>query len=403
MVKVWRIMSSLRTDTYSVLGTGRGPQCRTGDRNREHMFSIENTFPHSYSQSCTYDSTANMPHSTQIHDLSATEREALIKPYLPLPRIQEPTPQRRRRIRPFVKNKVHFFLYFLIQLLFGIYIRIRQVYHSIIDRILGIVYYHHRTPELIRKDVASLSRLPEHLSVILTLRVDEESALETLMDEVGELAAWCASAGIPQLSVYEKSGILKNYMPALKQLVGQKLVSYFGPRPATPSLTVFAPNHTAASRSPSPNPLERDGDRHEMERAHLALLLLSASDGRDTLVDLTRTLAEMSQSKKLAPKDITAELIDAEISATSSIHSTSMSSATTTAEPDLLIVFGPLVKLQGYPPWQVRLTEIFCVGDSSADVSGYGKGRSGYAARVEYQAFLRGLWRFAGAEMRFGR
>jgi dehydrodolichyl diphosphate syntase complex subunit NUS1 len=27
-------------------------------------------------------------------------------------------------------------------------------------------------------------------------------------------------------------------------------------------------------------------------------------------------------------------------------------------EPDLLILFSPTVKLQGYPPWQLRLTEI---------------------------------------------
>jgi dehydrodolichyl diphosphate syntase complex subunit NUS1 len=353
-----------------------------------------------------------MPHSTKTDHLSALEREKLIKPYLPVPRIQEPSPsapirrKHKKRVRPFVKNKLHVLLYFLIQLVFGIYIRLRQVYHSIFDRILAILYYHHRTPDLIRKDVGTLSRLPEHLSVILTLRLDEDGALETLMDEVAELSAWCSSAGIPLLSVYEKTGVLKNYMPALKELVGQKLASYFGAPPTCPSLRVFAPNHTGSSRSPSPNPmskLERIAPALDTQRRHLNLLLLSASDGRDTLVDLTRTLTEMSQSQKLLPKDITVDLIDAEISATTSIPSTKTTSATPTAEPDLLIVFGPSVKLQGYPPWQVRLTEIFCVGDSSADVSGYGKGRSGNAARVEYQAFLRGLWRFAGAEMRFGR
>jgi dehydrodolichyl diphosphate syntase complex subunit NUS1 len=352
-----------------------------------------------------------MPHSTKTDQLSAPEREKLIAPYLPAPRIQEPaqTSKRRkhqRRVRPFVKNKLHAVLYVIVQLIFGIYIRLRQVYHSIFDRILAILYYHHRTPELIRKDVASLSRLPEHLSVILTLRVDEDGALETLTDEVAELSAWCASIGIPLLSVYEKSGMLKNHMPGLQTLVKQKLASYFGPAPSCPTLRVFAPNHTGSSRSPSPNPsaqLERNGTTQGGERPHLNLLLLSASDGRDTLVDLTRTLTEMSQSQKLLPKDITADLINAEISATTSIPATSHSPAMATAEPDLLIVFGPSVKLQGYPPWQVRLTEIFCVGDSSADVSGYGKGRSGNAARVEYQAFLRGLWRFAGAEMRLGR
>lgn len=85
--------------------------------------------------------------------------------------------------------------------------RLIQVYHAVLDRILAVVYHHHRTPELIRKDVKNLDRLPEHLSVILSLRAGED-ALAILMDEVAELAAWSVSAGIPVLSVYEKNGTL---------------------------------------------------------------------------------------------------------------------------------------------------------------------------------------------------
>jgi len=75
----------------------------------------------------------------------------------------------------------------------------------VVDRILAIVYHHHRTPELIRKDVRGLKRIPEHLSVVLTLRTEDDS-LAVLMDEVAELAAWCTCSGIGQLSVYEKTG-----------------------------------------------------------------------------------------------------------------------------------------------------------------------------------------------------
>lgn len=56
----------------------------------------------------------------------------------------------------------------------------------------------------------NLDRLPEHLSVILSLRQEEDS-LTILMDEVAELAAWSVSAGIPVLSVYEKSGVSALY------------------------------------------------------------------------------------------------------------------------------------------------------------------------------------------------
>jgi len=109
---------------------------------------------------------------------------------------------------------------------------------------------------------------------------------------------------------------------------------------------------------------------------HLSILLLSAEDGRSTLVDLTRTLTEMSQKQKLSPSDISLDLIDTEL--TESIM----------GEPDLLVLFGPHVELQGYPPWQIRLTEIFHVPDNSG---------------VGYQTFLRALHSYAKAQMKFGR
>lgn len=84
----------------------------------------------------------------------------------------------------------------------------------------------------------------------------------------------------------------------------------------------------------------------------------------------------MSQKQKLSPSDISLNLIDTEL--TESIM----------GEPDLLVLFGPHVELQGYPPWQIRLTEIFHVPDNSG---------------VGYQIFLRALHSYAKAQMKFGR
>lgn len=108
----------------------------------------------------------------------------------------------------------------------------------------------------------------------------------------------------------------------------------------------------------------------------LSILLLSSEDGRDSLVDLTKTLTEMSQRSKLSSKDISPDLIDAELS------------ESVMGEPELLILFSPSVELSGYPPWQVRLTEIYHVQDNQG---------------VGYQVFLRALYNFADAQMRFGR
>lgn len=72
-----------------------------------------------------------------------------------------------------------------------------------------MLYYHHRTPELIERDVKGLKRLPKHLSVILKQEDDGRGGaeLEKLVNEVADISAWCACAGIPTLSVYEKTGM----------------------------------------------------------------------------------------------------------------------------------------------------------------------------------------------------
>ena len=145
-------------------------------------------------------------------NLTPMEREKLVKPYLPEP-LHAPAPRTSRRrmstsVRTFLKNHLHVLVFTVIHALFSIYIRLRKTYHVLLDRIFAILYYHHRAPELVRQDVKNLSRLPEHLSVILELKGEEGGTanLEALMDEVAELSAWCTCVGIQMLSIYEKSG-----------------------------------------------------------------------------------------------------------------------------------------------------------------------------------------------------
>lgn len=97
----------------------------------------------------------------------------------------------------------------IIHAFFSLYIRTRQACHAVANRIYSVYHYHHRTPELIQGDVKALRKLPRHLSVVLTLEDHSRggAGLERLVNEAAEIAAWCASAGIPELSIYEKTGL----------------------------------------------------------------------------------------------------------------------------------------------------------------------------------------------------
>ncbi|TKX26953.1 dehydrodolichyl diphosphate synthase complex subunit nus1 [Elsinoe australis] len=184
--------------------------------------------------------------------------------------------------------------------------------------------------------------MPKHLSVVLDLDGrTNDAALEALINDACECAAWTACVGIPVLSIYERSGVLKSSLPHLHRQISSTISSYYGvDNPSKPTVSLRAPQVPAFS-PPTASP-----DPSRGSPPHLSILLLSESDGRRTLVDLTKTLTEMSQKHKLGPEDISAELIDAELS------------ESVMGEPDLLILFGESVVLDGYPPWQVRLSEI---------------------------------------------
>lgn len=314
--------------------------------------------------------------------LTPDERRRLIDPYLPAPKKAAAKAEKKSRfgIRRFLRNQLHLLVYTIIHTIFSVYIKFRQAYHAVRDRIYSVLYYHHRTPALIERDVKGLSRLPQHLSVILSLEDDGRGGaeLERLVNEASEIAAWCASAGIPRLSIYEKTGILKGYIPETHRAISQKLAAYFGP--SYPALAVSAP-HIPSIETPGPTRPTSPSSSSETTPSspapkHLSVMLLSAEDGRDSVVDLTKTLAEMAQRSKISPADVTIDLVDAELS------------ESVVPEPDLLVLFSPSVNLQGYPPWQLRLTEIFHVPDNQG---------------VGYQVFYRALCNFAKAQMRFGR
>ncbi|KAH8149265.1 uncharacterized protein LAJ45_06805 [Morchella importuna] len=295
--------------------------------------------------------------------LEVLDRERFILPRLPP--ADEP---RRRPIRNFVFTRFYKLVLLTIYLIYSVYAKLRWTYRTVLNRGFSILYYHHRTPQLIQQDVQELrqaGKLPRHVSVIVEF---EKGGLDTLVDEVAEITCWCASAGIRCLSVYEQTGVLKSYISTTHRSISQRLHSYFGK--SRPTLRVHSPPSGAFTTTDQSDE-EEGGPRVDIE-----VVIISEEDGRESLVDLTKTLCDMAQRGKIAAEDVSIDLIDAEVK------------ENVIPEPNLLILFSPNVTLRGYPPWQIRLTEIFHVPDNEA---------------VGYQVFLRALHKYAKKEMRFGR
>lgn len=160
--------------------------------------------------------------------LSVQEREEMLKPFLPPAPINTSSADRSSLKSPKspkltqrtisapkpkptpVRTSLHILLHFVISFLFSIFFRFRRAWRLFSYKVRGILRHHHRTPEWIVNDVKSVDQLPKHLSVVLEHREDDEdqgnAGLEGLVQDACEIAAWTASAGIPFLSIYERTG-----------------------------------------------------------------------------------------------------------------------------------------------------------------------------------------------------
>ncbi|KAK3208834.1 hypothetical protein GRF29_77g2127889 [Pseudopithomyces chartarum] len=159
-----------------------------------------------------------------------------------------------------IRTSLHIILHVVISFFFSIFFRFRRAWRLFSYKVRGVLRHHHHTPEWIVNDIKNVEQLPKHLSVVLEHREDDEdqgnAGLEGLVQDVCEIAAWTASAGIPLLSIYERTGVLKNYVPALHTAISKNLTSYFGPR-RTPTLTIKAPHTISYSPPPPLLPLPR--------------------------------------------------------------------------------------------------------------------------------------------------
>ena len=156
--------------------------------------------------------------------LSAHEREQLLKPFLPPAPIEpaslktpkSPTRPQRSAAPPKPKptplrSLLHVLLHAAISFVFSIFFRFRRSWRLFSYKVRGLVRHHHHTPEWIVNDVKNVAQLPKHISVVLEHHDHDEdqgtAGLEGLVQDACEIAAWSASAGIPLLSIYERTGM----------------------------------------------------------------------------------------------------------------------------------------------------------------------------------------------------
>lgn len=264
-----------------------------------------------------------------------------------------------------------YYFYYLVLLwvffLTSIYKNIQYVYRRMRLKVLNLTYHPSRSPQIIRDDVTKLVKLPRRVAAILDLRDDddENGGVDGLISDISELAAWLVLAGVPHLTIYEHDGVVKLHITALVRYVSKNLRLYFG-TDSIPTFAVRVP-HTNTTVYSHPT-LGTNVD--------LTISVLSRIDGKPTILELTKTMSELAANKELSIKDISVELVDEELV------------ELVGPEPDLLICFGPSLDLQNFPPWHIRLTEIYWEPGNTD---------------VNYAVYIAALQQYSRCEMKVGK
>ncbi|CCG25869.1 Nus1 protein [Candida orthopsilosis Co 90-125] len=261
----------------------------------------------------------------------------------------------------------------------AIYKNVLFIYRKIYLKFLTLTYYPNKSPQVIRDDVNQLVKIPKSVSCILDLKDDddENGGKDGLYNQISELAAWSVSAGISRLIIYEYTGSINQSSESLLDLskvITRNLISYFGSE-AIPAFSLKVPHKNLILYSDESVSLSSTEEPREAT-VDLEIDLLSRVDGKPTIVELTKTMSELAVNKELSVNDITIDLIDEELV------------ELVGPEPDLLISFAPSLNLEDYPPWHIRLTEVYWEPENK-DVS--------------YAVFIRALKQFSQCKVNAGK
>ncbi|GAA5975566.1 hypothetical protein JCM11641_003536 [Rhodosporidiobolus odoratus] len=219
------------------------------------------------------------------------------------------------------------------------------------------------------------TKLPRHLAVRLapsgfrwTLwRRGQDKELHVKVEQVQRLAGWCSELGMQSLTVYDETGLLLRQADNVAEALGFQ-VAPASFKVAMQGLVVLQPPEAVAlegekapirdERKPDlAAALEDEGSASSATlvdspppstlSSSFTVNLISRSAGRPALATLAQVVAAgraYSKTTTALTSEAVSEIVD----------------ALPLPEPDLLFVFGgPYLRLQGFPPWQIRLSEMY--------------------------------------------
>ncbi|KAG0147526.1 hypothetical protein CROQUDRAFT_656097 [Cronartium quercuum f. sp. fusiforme G11] len=209
--------------------------------------------------------------------------------------------------------------------------------------------------------------------------VQERAELGAMVADVERLMRWSKRAGIKELSFYDERGLLKKYQYdvleslALTDIVGVRDSISLLPTNTGVDHVDLLPAFTLTYNAASPS----------LPSQTMRLNILSRRHGHQHLAQVARKLVDELRDQKNPERALDALNVKA---VGEKITSTSI------GPPDLIMVLGGRsLRLRGFPPWQLSLSEIY-----------HGRSYSIWPYRVTYREFVTAMKIFGDCEQRKG-
>ncbi|KAJ7786266.1 hypothetical protein B0H16DRAFT_1489831 [Mycena metata] len=279
-------------------------------------------------------------------------------------------------------------------------------------------------------------RIPNHLAVLLVPDSIHEPAatLECLLETVNRTIGWCRSAGIQQLTLYDNDGVLMNRADQISQRasISYELNGYESSEsdvqyPLTPPSSDYSdsrplsPEDGFQRETPVitihlPETIHKKTSRYGLKKRHAEREKSAASQPPLTLCIASRRSSKpaiAAAATLLARRRVHALETEKESELSVGKLNSILEGPNCLPAPDFLIVhhlrpfnYAVPLELHGFPPWQIRLTEIYHSHRQRPLLGWLGLRSKTAESAPQFLTevdFRTALDEFAGAEMRFGK
>lgn len=186
-------------------------------------------------------------------------------------------------------------------------------------------------------------KVPSHIAVAFL-----ETSIS--LQYAAKIILWSMASGAQAVSMYDLNGFLKSHIDELKDYVAQL-------------------------QSCTEN--KRHIEWNKYSKSDFSVNILSRTDGLGDIVEAARHLAESVSKGEMESESINERTLGARLSASKGMP-----------DPEVLLRFGLAHSNQGFPPWQLRLSEIHDLDTHHG---------------VTKEDFYQILLKYSGCQQRFGR